>query len=428
MKLKRRAPLVVLAAVLLSAFSVARLGGAAFAKARTGPLASAVASAGAAFAKASAGQAGSARTAAGRRQTAPGLARGTLTSAEECGRCHRDIYRYWKASLHAQAADDPRFQAAFTRLKEESNRADIDSLCLRCHAPALLHGQDTKWERKISWEGVTCDFCHSVRRVSADPKMPFVLDVGRTKSGPLRDAQPTVHGARYTDAFASPMLCNPCHQFTNEKGLDVLSTYSEWQSSSYPAKSITCQTCHMRSTSGKVVDPKVLRVASSSVNLHEMPGGHSITELNRALQAVISSARRGNTVDVTVQISNRGAGHRLPTGSPLRTIVMVVQVDSGTGKAQTATRTYGRAVVDENNQPATDEATVWLRGARVVRDDRLAPNERRIEKFSFPMPANTPVRSVAKFYYRYSQEAPSRAESGQPFLSVSSWLDAGAMK
>ncbi len=351
-----------------------------------------------------------------------------LTSAEECGRCHQDIYRYWKASLHAQAADDPRFQAVLAKLKEESPKTEVDAICLRCHAPALLQAQDARWERKVSWEGVTCDFCHSVRGVRADPKAPFVLDVGQVKSGPLRDVQSTAHVARYAETFSSASLCNPCHQFTNDHGLEVLSTFNEWQASSYPSRSVTCQSCHMRSTSGKTVDPKVKRVASSSVNLHEMPGGHSVNELNRALQAVISSERHGNTLDVTVQVTNRGAGHRLPTGSPLRTIVMVVQVDGGVGKPQTATRSYGRVVVDENGQEANDEATVWLRGARVVRDDRLAPNERRVEKFSFQMPVNTPVRSVAKFFYRYSPEAPSRADSGLPFLSVSSWLDAGAIK
>ena len=107
---------------------------------------------------------------------------------------------------------------------------------------------------------------------------------------------------------------------------------------------------------------------------------------------------------------------------------MVVQVDNGTGRAQTATRSYGRVVVDESNKEITDEAAIWLHGARVLRDDRLTPNERRVEKFSFPMPANTPVRAVAKFYYRYAPEAPGKAESGQPFLSVNSWLDAGAIK
>jgi hypothetical protein len=102
-----------------------------------------------------------------------------------------------------------------------------------------------------------------------------------------------------------------------------------------------------------------------------------------------------------------------------------VQVAGGTGGSQTATRTYRRVVADENNQEITEESAVWLRGARVVRDDRLAPNERRTEKFSFPMPANTPVRAVAKFYYRYAPTDTSKVESGQPFLSVSAWLDGG---
>ncbi len=349
----------------------------------------------------------------------------TLTSAEECGRCHADIFRYWKASLHAQAADDPRFQAVFTRVKEETHRQDLDGICLRCHAPALLQGQDSKWDRKVSWEGVTCDFCHSVRAVRNDAKAPFVLEVGEVKSGPLRDATPTVHGARYAESFSSSMLCNPCHQFVNEKGLEVLSTYAEWQASPYPGQSKTCQTCHMRSAAGKVVDPKVQRVAMTSVNLHEMPGGHSVTELNRALGAQITAERHGGTVDVNVQLTNRGAGHKIPTGSPLRTIVMVVQVAGGTGGSQTATRTYRRVVVDENNQEITEESAVWLRGARVLRDDRIAPGERRSEKFSFQLPTNTPVRAVAKLYYRYTpSDGPGKAESGQPFLSVSSWLDA----
>ena len=356
---------------------------------------------------------------------APRGGKTSLTSAEECGRCHRDIYRYWKGSLHAQSADDPRFQAAYTKLKEEPGRAASDhQLCLRCHAPALLHGQDARWEKKVSWEGVTCDFCHSVRSIGTDAKSPFILDVGQVKTGPLRNAQPTTHQARYSEAFSSSALCNPCHQFTNDRGLDVLSTYAEWQASPYPARAVTCQSCHMRTTGGKVVDPKVLRVASSTVNLHEMPGGHSVNELNRAIQAQISSERRGDTIDVTVQVTNRGAGHRVPTGSPLRSIYLLVQVDGGS-RTQTANRTYGRVVVDENNQEVNDEATMWLRGARTVRDDRLAPNERSVEKFSFQIPRGTPVRAVAKFYYRYAPESPKATEGGMPFLSVSSWLDAG---
>jgi hypothetical protein len=172
------------------------------------------------------------------------------------------------------------------------------------------------------------------------------------------------------------------------------------------------------------VDPKVLGVAATSVNLHEMPGGHSVVELNRALHAQISAVRRGETLDVTVTFVNRGAGHRLPTGSPLRSLVLAVDADGAVGQRQTATKTYARVVVDEAGKELTDEATVWLKGGRVVRDDRLAPGEQRVEKFSFPMPSSVPAHAVARFYYRYAPDAALRGETGQPFLSVSAWVDA----
>jgi hypothetical protein len=347
----------------------------------------------------------------------------SMASAEECARCHRDIARYWKASLHAQAVDNHRFQDLFQRLKEKRT-PNVDALCLQCHAPAALYMRDLGFEKKVSWEGVTCDFCHSVRSVQSQAARPFVLQVGRVKTGPLRTAQPSGHAAEYAEVHTSSTICAPCHQFVNENGLEVLGTAAEWQASSYASRSVTCQSCHMRATSGKVTDPKVARASQAVVNLHEMPGGHSLTELNRALLAQISAVRRGgNTVEVAVQITNRGAGHRVPTGLPLRTIVMVVEVDGGVGPRQTAERTYTRVVADENGQALSDEEAIWLRGAKVVRDNRLAPEERRTEQFSFQVPRNTPVRVVAKFYYRYDP-APARGESTMPFLSVNTWLDA----
>jgi Cytochrome c554 and c-prime len=343
----------------------------------------------------------------------------TLTSAEECGRCHVDIARYWKASRHAQAADNPRFQALLARLKQDGV---VDLPCVRCHAPAVVYMQDTRWEKKTSWEGVTCDFCHSVRSIGTDPKRPFVLEVGRVKTGPLRNANPTVHGASFSEVYTSSTLCAPCHQYVNGKHFAVLTTFSEWQASPYPGKDITCQSCHMRATSGKVVDPKVARTSGTSVNVHEMPGGHSLQELNRALQAQIAALRRGDTVEVTVRLANRGAGHRLPTGSPLRAIVMVVEATGSIGQTQTATRTYARVVVDESGKELTDEGTVWLRAVRVVRDDRIAPGEQRVEKFTFKLPRSTPAHAAARFYYRYAPDATLMGEPGVPFLTINTWL------
>ncbi len=346
---------------------------------------------------------------------------GTLTSAEECAQCHVDIFRYWKASMHAQAAENSRFQTMLRDLREKGGG---ETICVRCHAPAAAIMRDTRWEKKASWEGVTCDLCHSVRGTRPDPANPFIIEAGNIKTGPLKDATPTTHAAQYSEVYTSSELCAPCHQFVNGKGFEVLTTFAEWKASPYPAKSVTCQTCHMRAASGKVVDPKVLRVASTTVNLHEMPGGHSVVELNRALQVQIAAVRRGDNLDVTVTLTNRGAGHRLPTGSPLRSIVLAVDADGAVGQRQTQTRTYGRVVVDETGKELTDEATVWLKGGRVVTDSRLAPGERRVEQFSFPMARRTPAHAVARLYYRYAPDAALRGETGQPFLSVGTWVDA----
>lgn len=354
-----------------------------------------------------------------RATAAPAAAAIEFAAAEHCGRCHRDIHRYWKASMHAQAADNWRFQDALQGVRRTGG-TDAEALCLRCHAPAVVYTGDAGWIKKPSWEGVTCDFCHSVTSVRSDPDRPFVLDVGKVKTGPLKDARPVGHAARYSDVHTSSALCAPCHGFVNRLGLDVLATYAEWQASPYAAKNVTCQACHMRAATGRVVDPKVARAPHSPVNLHEMPGGHSTAELNRALLARITAARRRDEVDVTVEVTNRGAGHHVPTGSPLRAIEMVVEVDSGISRREQASRTFRRVVVDEGGRELADEAAVWLRGARVADDTRLAAQERRVERFTFKMPPHTPVRAVAKFFYHYT---PVRAQP-MPFLAVSAWLDA----
>jgi len=68
---------------------------------------------------------------------------------------------------------------------------------------------------------------------------------------------------------------------------------------------------------------------------------------------------------------------------------------------------------------------VFQRAAKTVSDNRLAPGERKVERFSFPMPRTAPVRALVRFYYRYAPEASARPDPGTPFLSVSAWVNAG---
>ena len=99
--------------------------------------------------------------------TAAGWARDLepASSAEFCGRCHRAITDAWKTSAHARAMESPLFQQAL-ELTETAFGAGGERNCLACHAPLAGMVQDTSLRQKVTWEGVTCDYCHSVREVT----------------------------------------------------------------------------------------------------------------------------------------------------------------------------------------------------------------------------------------------------------------------
>src|SRR5215467_6843990 len=86
-------------------------------------------------------------------------------SAERCGRCHQAILASWKSSSHAQAMESRLFQDAL-ELAEADSGPEARRTCLGCHAPIAEKVGDLRLEKKVSWEGVTCDYCHSVREVA----------------------------------------------------------------------------------------------------------------------------------------------------------------------------------------------------------------------------------------------------------------------
>jgi Cytochrome c554 and c-prime len=351
---------------------------------------------------------------------ARGSAAPTFTSAEECGRCHREIHRFWRSSMHAQATENYRFEDALDQVRA-TGKSHADGLCLQCHAPAAVAAQDLTLERKVSWEGVTCDFCHSVRSVSEHPTRPFVLDVGKVKTGPLKDAHPVGHQAAFADAHATALLCKPCHEYKNAFGLSVLSTYTEWQAYR-TTRDESCVSCHMPATQGRVAEGKGVVPRREGINLHQMPGGHSPATLNQALSARITLSREGEQVIATVRVVNRGAGHFVPTGSPLRQVLMVVEAVAA-GVRETRTKTYGRILADPSGRELRSEADVFASRFQELRDTRLSPGQERVERYAFQLPSSA-VRASATFFYRYAPEAGAKPSATGPFLVVTAWLDA----
>jgi len=340
------------------------------------------------------------------------------SSAELCGRCHRTIFEAWKSSSHSQAMESRIFQDAM-ELAETEFGANGRKTCLKCHSPVGAALGDWNLQKKISWEGVTCDYCHSVRQVSlSGPNPKASVTYTLVKSGPLKDASSTAHGTEFSEVHVSALICAPCHEYQNAQGLSVLTTYSEWKNSRYGKEGTQCQSCHMSRVAGDVVDPRIQRTNLAKINLHQMPGSHSLDLLTKTVLLTLNTSRKNGQLQVTVQISNKGAGHYVPTGSPLRQLIMEVRADAGGGKQFREERIYRRTVADQQGNPVSVEHLAFLKGAKVLTDTRLAPDEKRTESFSFPIPQGAQTRITATLKYYYSPMARAESQKQVTFLTM----------
>ena len=170
---------------------------------------------------------------------------------------------------------------------------------------------------------------------------------------------------------------------------------------------------------GAVVDPRVKASSQTEINQHQMPGSHSVDQLNRAIHTSLTAERKGDKLEVILKLTNVGAGHFVPTGSPLRKLILEVRAEPYGGQVYQEQRVYMRRVADQKGSPAEHEHFAFLKSAKVLEDTRLAPKETRTEKFSFPIPRGKQVRVTADFYYYYSPMASTAAQQKVKFLAIS---------
>ena len=341
-------------------------------------------------------------------------------TAEYCGDCHRAIYEGWKQSVHATAMESRVFQDAL-KMAESDFNGDARKVCLRCHSPLAASSGDLALTRKVSWEGITCDYCHSVQDVTPTRINPVArVEFNGVKSGPSTNAVSPVHGTRFSKVHTTSLLCSTCHEYRNALGFPVLTTYSEWEKSPYAKSGQQCQSCHMYAVQGKIVDVRVTTNSGDGINIHRMPGSRSVDQLNRAVQSQISTTRQGEQVKVVVKLTNVGAGHYVPTGSPMRKLILEVRMDPfGEGQPQRVERVYARTIQDQKGTTLQREHLAFLRGAKVVEDTRIAPKETRTETFTFDLPQGRRARVEANLYYFYSPMAVTEAEQKIRFMAMS---------
>ncbi len=341
-------------------------------------------------------------------------------TAEYCGDCHREIHDGWKQSAHASAMESRLFQDALKMAGADFGESGRKT-CLGCHSPVGAQLGDFALLRKVSWEGVTCDYCHSIREVTMSGGNPKArVEFSEVKSGPSKAAVSPAHGTVFSQVHTSSIACISCHEYRNTLDFSVLTTYTEWKESAYgKGEGQQCQSCHMYTVRGAVVDPRVKQPSQNEINLHQMPGSHSVDQLNKAIRATLDAGRKGDKFEVVVKLTNSGAGHFVPTGSPLRKLILEVRAEPYGGQSFHDQRLYMRRVADQKGAPVEREHFAFLRGAKVLEDTRLAPKETRTETFSFAIPKGKQVRVTADFWYYYSPMASNAAQQKVKFLAIS---------
>ena len=310
--------------------------------------------------------------------------------------------------------------------------------CAACHLPAAAvdapYSTDPMQVSGVGAEGVACDVCHKVSGVYLDPEsglpypnMPGVLSMEMRRppqdhqffAGPLDDVAPGED--TYIPLQTQSQFCATCH-YGVFWDTPIYNSFGEWLASPYsdPQSGQTCQDCHMPSVGATHFvrpDRGGLERDPATIASHKMPGALDTDLLQSTADLALDAAREGDKVRVLAQVTNSGAGHHIPTDSPLRQIFLIVTVTDANGQALTLAEgpTLPEWAGDLAGTPGVYFAKllqeVWTKVApsgaywnptRVLEDTRLAALETRTSEFTFTLPENAafPLTVEARLVFR----------------------------
>ena len=301
-----------------------------------------------------------------------------------CSRCHVKLTRYWDQSKMAHTTSNPKllnmyygtdaFQRQGIGPGYRLDNPGSEGNCTTCHAPSVADSMPQSQDLKkvlrnpmTEWDGISCEYCHKVRKVIKDKTKPSHKAAVLERQSPSRGNSILVFGP-YDDVMVPPMaasynpvidrgeFCSICHnhfkKLDNGKtwdsssvystaewkgfGLDgndylpIQTTYQEWKQwqDQLPAddsnKGKKCQDCHlswrkeMLPYDNFVVDGNARRMwgtfrSPKNIRPHHFDGGTEI-QLKTALALELEGEISEKKLTVTVFINNTNGGHWVPTG------------------------------------------------------------------------------------------------------------------
>lgn len=240
--------------------------------------------------------------------------------------------------------------------------------CAACHTPGAAvdapYQTDPNTVSGADLFGVHCDFCHKIADVRLDtntslpyPNTPGVLSMDIRRPFTEDPARYQLFFGTFDDDNVPqedtnlPLLresrfCAPCH-FGSFWDTQVYNSYGEWLDSPYSDPdfpgSKTCQACHMPAPA--IVDGKPLtNVASGkggverdplAIHAHTFPGASNQELLQNSVTMTVTTQMQDGSLTIQVEILNDRTGHDVPTDSPLRQLILLIDTRDSQGQVLT---------------------------------------------------------------------------------------------
>jgi len=155
--------------------------------------------------------------------------------------------------------------------------------------------------------------------------------------GTLADADYLMMGPTYHPFFGTSALCAGCHQYTTPSGLPALHTYREWgRWAAGRSEHESCQSCHMapgtsyeRKRLANRICINALRRPGNQIHHHGFVGREMA---HKALELTVTALRGERGIAVNTTVITKDVGHKVPTGSSDKHLLLVVTVTDRSGR------------------------------------------------------------------------------------------------
>ena len=249
--------------------------------------------------------------------------------------------------------------------------------CADCHASGIdgeLGGRNLHDAIGLAYDlGVHCDTCHKVadvdmsqpagygkrlvvHRPGEEGRNTFLWDP--VYYGPLVDVPNVAMAGSPQPKFNESIFCAGCHEQNQQallpnqeldeaiwpEGLPIHTTYTEWKEGPYNNDETQCQWCHMPADMEMTNAIDIATIDNQSItfgfprepedirrHIFRSPLDGNPRLIDTALHLSLNVEQQLGALTVTASIANIGCGHAVPTGEPMRSIILLVEAEGSCG-------------------------------------------------------------------------------------------------